>query len=410
MFCQQCGSTLADDAKFCDYCGAPQDAVTSQQPLDPVSGYGEATSPEKKKSKLPLILIGAVVLIAVVVLCVVLFGKQTVYLLTEQNYSYADGDQNIQTWEYDEDGRLLSHTYRYEHEDSDYRDSYMETTYEFNDDGQLELIEIVSGYTDEDEKSVIEVEYSYDKKGILEDVEVSSDSDYDYDVRIDDDGRIEKVVSTREGYEIVYRYSYYDDGNLESYKYVLSYTDEDPEYSYEYYYDEEGRKTECCRYEDDELSYKTTYEYEEDLSQPVKTTDIHYEDGEEFSRNVQEYEFVKDGDQIMEVVREYQKTDSDGNSYSAKIVYEFEWDDLEAEVTVAKATGDLDIWFSYDLELWKYELEFDEQGNLLRKTHIEDGEVRYSYEYEYEYEKFRVSRDYDENYLLDPIYSLTWCR
>ncbi len=90
MYCNMCGAPLADDAKFCEHCGAKVETVeadaSSQQPQSPPPAGSEPASgatvagikfPIKLSRNLWFILGGAVVLIAALVILIVVLSSRS---------------------------------------------------------------------------------------------------------------------------------------------------------------------------------------------------------------------------------------------------------------------------------------------------------------------------------------------
>ena len=78
MFCQNCGREISDQAKFCNYCGAPVNAARQQT----ASKAHEAT-PEKPKKKGK----AGSTIVTILVALVVYFGVRTITenVLTNKN-------------------------------------------------------------------------------------------------------------------------------------------------------------------------------------------------------------------------------------------------------------------------------------------------------------------------------------
>ena len=75
-FCNNCGSVMEDDAVFCTNCGAKEAPAAPVAPAAaPNYSYaGTPQQPEGGKKGLPFALIGAIAIVAVVILAIVLFA------------------------------------------------------------------------------------------------------------------------------------------------------------------------------------------------------------------------------------------------------------------------------------------------------------------------------------------------
>ncbi len=426
MFCTTCGKQLADNAQFCDNCGTPLQTATPQSEPNPIpSGipvypetpdhydpYVPTESPVdvqapvaagKKKSWLPIV-IGVLAVAIIVTVGILLFGKKTVYLMSESVTTDGDGDKTIVRTEYDEDGRILSIEQIREYDDGD-EDYLRNTTYEYDKKGRIERIELE--YGERGDMDTIEVEYTYDGKKLDDvDIKFGDDSDYEYDFEFTDDGHIERVEVTSESNTEIYSYEYHKDGKLSSMEREYTYHDEDYGYSStsKYTYDELGRQVEYRYYEDGELRSKTTTEYDEDISYPVKTVRTNYNEDGETSTYTTRYEFEMKNKKPVEMTMVLESVDYDGEKLKVEISGEIEWDDLEG-TWEPKIKGDLEEAGMEDNSI-EMEFEMDKKGNLLSLKIYSNGEL--SQKVENEYVAVKVPRDYDANYTNDPMFSLNW--
>ncbi|MGN1148458.1 MAG: zinc-ribbon domain-containing protein [Lachnospiraceae bacterium] len=160
MFCNQCGSPLADDAVFCPKCGAKRDiAANPVVNAEVTPAPGPVPSPAepsaKKKKLLPVILgIAAVVVVALVAVFVFMFGGSSsgnydkyskdyvAYAYSEYIYN-SDGkvyeaDSDIYSVAYSADNSVLAYTMQ----ESD----YTQTLYYMTEDFEPKMVdeEVVS--------------------------------------------------------------------------------------------------------------------------------------------------------------------------------------------------------------------------------------------------------------------------
>lgn len=417
MFCSNCGNQVQDGARFCENCGAlvvspapvSQPAPFAPYPLNPepapVAEPAPAAEPEapaapakKKKKLLPLILILAVVIVAVVAV-VLLFGKQTVYLVTETVSENMNGPTTTQRYEYDGEGRITKYEYEMEYpEHLDYSyDMKYEISYEYSKDGKLESAQF------ETDGETIEVEYIYEK-GVLTGFECDDLMDdsgaAELEIECDDDGRFEYIgFLDEEGNEyFTWRFKYYDDGTLKKSTHYSIYPINREVISE---YNENGQTIEQTTFWNGELQYRVVYDYDDAGRQVLQEQ---YDSNDELQMRY-EIEYTSKKDRLTAMAMLIETQDYDGEKIEAEIVFECEWDDLECTLTIDEIDGDEDALSTIGLSDEDIEIIFekDKHGNLVKTEISVDGEMLTNNSTEYE--EFKVSRDYSEpNVRIDPLY------
>lgn len=196
MFCPHCGHTISDDADFCGACGKKIEKRTAAEPTGTDGDTAASTLPTKKKKlgKLPLLVAGAVALVAVVGFAVLHATSSPVYVMTEY-------------CKYDESGELESRT-----------------VYELDDAGNITKATV---YDENDEVSEV-TEYTVGSDGAPTS-SITKDSDGDETARTTykvtdtaDNGMPEKFSYNEVSYEsgdeteITYWFDYRSDGTLET--------------------------------------------------------------------------------------------------------------------------------------------------------------------------------------------------
>ncbi len=409
MFCTLCGKQLADDAQFCDNCGAPLQmqsaplSVNPDEPATPGITWEDAIAGQGKKKKLWLpAVIGILVLAIVITGGFFLFGKKTVYLQTEITTDNVGRFTSIIRKEYDDNGNLLSRTIIQEHPDEDDYSGYTYTSelrYEYDKNGTLEYaeMELSAG----DEYYLFEIEYTYNK-GILDGITVDCDEmpeNTDYDFTFTDEGWIKRVAYIQNDMEyMVYTYRYHDNGKLKTAESEYRHIDRTTKNSY----DEQGRVIENATYINDELFHKMETEYIENTTIPSKVVSISYNDGKETERSTTRIESVTKGGKVTELSIVVENVE-DGEKTKVTLSGDVDWDGLEA-TWEPRIKGDLEA-MGYEGDSLEVEFEKDKHGNLIRYEIIMDGETQQIMEAEYI--AIKVPRDYETPNTIDPIY-LTW--
>lgn len=230
MICLNCGAALDDKSMFCNVCGARQSQLQQpqMQPQQPVyqqptyaqqvyqdrqkaMQYAESQrpAPQKTKKKFPVLVVAiaaaVLVLCAVALLLGLVFGKKTVYLVAEQVSEDQYGTTTY-SYEYTEDGKLLSYQMEMEYND-DYsylNDSFIAITYSYDKKGKLASLEY------EVDGESYEYDYVYDKDGTLKTLE---GEDQEFKIKCDDKGRITSVKSADDD-SFSGKYAYHDNGIL----------------------------------------------------------------------------------------------------------------------------------------------------------------------------------------------------
>ncbi len=409
MFCSNCGKEIDDRFPFCEYCGAPQKPGSPAQAYQPkYSAPVQKPAPKKEKFPLwiPIVLAGIVVLAAVVTGSFLLFGKKTVYLMTE-SVTESTTNTNTVRREYDEKGHLISieNTQEYGGDYSYLKDTVREIQYEYDKDGKLICAELeIHGSTGE--RVSAEVEYLY-QKGILEDIKVDhSNEQVEFDLRFTDDGKIKEVTLSESGDEsVIYNFRYYDNGRLKSAK--MEYLSLD--YSSENHYDERGRLTEFNYFRHGNVQVQDKYEYEGESTFFTRYTTITYQDGKEETRQEIIIDPVMDGDILTELNLTFE-VEGDGEKHSVQFTGDIEWDGLEG-IWEPKIRGDIeDLGDNFLPEELETEIERDEQGHITRFTiFYADMDMRkVVMGVEREYTAVKVPRNYQQPGTADPLYSLIW--
>lgn len=389
MICPKCGAALANDVKFCNVCGAPQEQQP-QQPQFNQSVYQQPTyaqqvyqdrqtamqyaepekapvKAEKPKKKFPilavLIPVAAVLVCALVLGAFLVFGKKTVYLMTENT---VESQYNITTYtyEYTEDGKIAYYEYEMK-----YKDEYAayfsadtvrnSATYSYDKKGMPETVEFeINGQT-------YEYEYVYDKDGNLKGLEGDGQ---EFKVKCDDKGRITSVKSDGDD-SFSAKYSYYDNGVMKKASIRSSGSE------LEYRYNEQGKLTESTSGYNGSLYSATENKYDEDgrvlenvaksysYGELTQTTTIiyTYEDGLPVTYEIE----VKMDEGTVTLVFE---TEDEG----LERLYEFA--DLKVkglDEDAMPAEEDMEM-----LESITVELAYDEFGNMTEMTmKAADGDV-----------------------------------
>ncbi len=405
MFCTLCGKQLADDAQFCDNCGAPLQmqsaplSVNPDEPATPGITWEDAIAGQGKKKKLWLpAVIGILVLAIVITGGFFLFGKQTVYLVTESEAITAQGITTITRREFDKDGRILS-TETITEYPKGYANSDLlrEISYKYDQNGNLKSakLRINDG---SNEPTVVNVKYTYDGS-ILDDIEVDY-PDGDCDIRFNSDGKISQVTILENGAEfMVVSYRYHDNGRVKS---------EEREYYdtvTKAVYNEQGQLTEHSVYNYGEISSKILYEYMDGINMHNKYAYISYHDSKEYYRQTYHLDAEMKNGKPSELILVIE-TKLDGDKTKVEISGEVEWKGLKASCVPDKIKGDTDeIGGDIDLEECELEFELDKHGNILSYSLTYAGRAILASETEYT--AVKVSRDYISP-ISDPAYSLSW--
>lgn len=409
MICPKCGAALADNVKFCNACGALQEQSQPQQPQFQQPVYQQPTYaqqvyqdrqkamqyagpqqsvPQKQKKKFPV----AVVVIAAAVLLVcaaalilgLAFGKQTVYLPTEQVTENQTGTTTY-TYEYTEDGQLTFYQVEIEYND-DY--SYMEdvlnaVSYTYDKKGILESVEF------EMNGESYEYEYVYDKEGNLKTLEGDNQ---EFKVKCDEEGRITSVKSADDD-SFSGKYSYHDNGILKKVSIAIGTVER------ELRYNEQGKLLSNEQKYNGNLMSRTENTYDEDGNVIENVAESY-----SFGTLIQTITTAYTYEEGMAVAYEIEISTDEA---SVTILFETDDDGLERTFEVAdiEIVGD-DMELPDDvkdaMEQFHIEMVYDEQGNLL-EMNMELDEMGFSNSMSYSYVAVKVPKGYAMIY-QDPIY------
>lgn len=355
MFCQKCGKQLADNAKYCTYCG--QKINTDNMDIS-VQKFPEP----KQRKKVWIVLLIAILGITISVVCTLMkmkkdnsnqeselsvWGEQEIeevediaeeeskiiYLLTKDTLYDTYG--NIQTeseYEYDAKGNRIK-----EVSSGIYGGSMR--FWEYDEWGN----EIRSVWCDEEGKVNTKWEYAYNAQGNL-----VKETHYNYDAN-GDIGSVFIITYDEYGNEIN-RLHKDSEGERDS--------DES-----EYGYDEQGNIIREYNYSNGKLWQWTEYEYDE---QGNEIKNVSYRaDGSKSSWEEKRYDIKGN------LVEESSYADTLGNR---KTEYEY-----DTKGNVLKQIG----YYEGDVR-YIYEFEYDTQGNLLREvSYNAEGNITDQWEGEY---------------------------
>lgn len=320
-----------------------------------------AVKPEKKKKKsaLPVILIVLVLLIGAAAAAWFFFLRpETVYLV--ESYEYVSPDyEREETYEFDEDGHLVS----METNDEKY-------SYEY-EDGLIVAVSIEAGGVE------YELEYIYEDDVLVE-IVGEGENGAEIEATCDDDGRIEEIVIINGEEERSVTYAYDDTGKVEEVAYISG--DSKDVYIYE-----DGLQLEYISYYCGEQTWRTVYEYDEQ-GNAVK---IEAYNGEELDNKTEIENTYDDEGRLIGYVESCEYTDGSGFEVS----YEVEWEDDTLALVTYEDFGD-----------WAYaEWEYDEHGNRTHNTIFdEDGET--IIEISWSYVEVKIPRNGEAPDFMDPIW------
>lgn len=415
MICPKCGAALANDVKFCNVCGAPQeqqpqfnrsvyqqptyaqqvyqDRQTAMQYAEPEKAPVKAEKPKKKFPILAVLIPVAVVLVCALVLgAFLVFGKKTVYLMTE-NRVESQYTVTEHTYEYTEDGKIAYYAYEMK-----YKDEYAayfsadtvrtSATYSYDKKGMPETVEFeINGQT-------YEYEYVYDKDGNLKGLEGDGQ---EFKVKCDDKGRITSVKSDGDD-SFSAKYSYYDNGVMKKASIRNSGSE------LEYRYNEQGKLTESTSGYNGSLYSATENKYDED-GRVVENVTKSYSYGELTQTTTIIYTY-EDG---LPVTYEVEVKTDEG---TVTLVFETEDEGLErffefADVKI-KGMDESDMPGEEEMERLEkitVQLAYDEYGNMTEMVMkaVEDGEEFVVTGQSTSYMALKVPRNFVLIY-QDPIY------
>ncbi len=400
MFCTQCGNKIEDTARFCDQCGA---AVSPVEPTEMynASAPAEVTAPvaeppKKKRKKVWPWLCLLLVIVAAAVVAILLFGKKTVYLMTESKVENADGSVTITRYTYSEDGLITNYEYEVDYPSSmEYAtDFHVEIAYKYDENGQLIATEFESNNLE------LEATYTYED-GVISEIELDGAEDLGEDIELEfecsSDGQPESIELIADQGETLcaWEFKYHDNGSVKK----ISWVDHDTGSERETRYDENGNCTESIFRYDGEILTRTVMEYNE---RNYVTRQ------EQYGRNdapVSAWEFDYQYEEEMLVGLEWIMEIFNGEeSHKVELIFECEWDDLECTLSIDKIKGDDAILKDMPSEIEDLEivLKFDEAHHLL-ELEAEAGENEISQSYTYE--EFKVARDYEKiHHQTNPLY------
>lgn len=176
MFCQNCGSQLADDSRFCSKCGAQQpltSPVTQTETVVQPIPYAIPVPPAAPKKKTGII-IAAVAAAAVLCITVVLAGYLAISHMAKENLH----EQLLRDWSRVEESDGFYYTL-----ELDFSEDAIEYTfdsYSYYDVLYNYTYEVVSGDTIEVNGSEYTVEINDDKTMIIISPALTSLDSYEY--------------------------------------------------------------------------------------------------------------------------------------------------------------------------------------------------------------------------------------
>lgn len=421
MFCTNCGNQVPDGARFCEQCGAmvsspaldPQpspfmpydptiDTVMEPAPA-PVAEPEELERPKEtaappvkeKKKLLPIILILAVVVVVAVVAAVLLFGKQTVYLVRETVTYNTNSLTMTERYEYDEDGRITKYEFGYSDDPNSIVNGH-EICYEYDNKGKLESAEFKSY------NGTIEVDYIY-KDGVLDGFETDGYSYFlsmlEVDVECDDEGRFESICFVDKNGEEYSRweFDYHDNGVIKESAQFQSLNDMKTVSRF----NEEGKTVEYFFYHEGKLHHRFVYDYDEAGRQTL----VEQYDGDSALSMRYEIEYSLKKDKLAAVTLNIESMDDEGEMMESTIVFECQWDGQECTMTVDEIDCDEETleelgFGNGDVQIL---IEKDRHGNTVAMEMIVEGET--VTETTTEYEAFQVPRSYKKiDIRNDPLY------
>jgi uncharacterized protein YuzE len=414
MICTHCGHRIPDGYRFCDACGKPvttPDINTPQQKAIPVVFDEPAptptehsvevpmeapvASPKRKKWVLPLSIGILVLVLTAAAAAFLLFGKQTVYLMTK-SVTTNIYTSNTHRYDYDEEGRLTKLKYQVAYTGSSNYSYQYEIAYSYNDEGNIKTA------TFKAEEETIKIEYVY-KKGVLSDLKIKS-SDFDGDIEVDcsKKGFIESIELIDEDGDSIgaFSFKYYENGTIKksTLKNGLQKTVSQ--------FNEAGKVTEATTYYNNEQRIRYVYDYDKDGNMILQET--YDADDQLQTRLKMEYTFKKQRLDTLKMRIEGPSNDDKDKIVGVNLLFESEWDGLEGTMTITDIDGDKEFIENledqeYDLEDLELLLEYDENGNLCAYELYLDGEIGMSAQYSYE--AYKLPRRYQQpNPQNDPLY------
>lgn len=372
MFCPECGASLPEELQFCIYCGAN---VTEVKEIECPKKPGKKP---KKKWWIPVLLIVLVAAIAGGV-AAYFFMPRTYRLLTKSKNVQSNGYLTTTTeYSYDSEGRLTEFKRTQKHKDMDYTNK-TSITYEYSKDGVLEYAVLK-----QDGKKIADIEYTF-SKGVLKDVEV--DADEDYDVKVDSKGRIVRIQT--ENYDASYKY--HANGKVKEKD--VSYGDA---YRTVNRMNEDGMPTEVITYMDGEEYSRTVYEYDENGNfSCIKG----YAEGEKITDATITYTYEK-----KEIVGAVLKVETPAGDGEIEFSVKKKGDKYKATVKDIDMDSDTDV-DEEDLEQMEdivVEFSLDDEGKILDLS-ITAGDMTII-EMESEYEEMKLPRDYEQPDMGNPMW------
>lgn len=372
MFCPECGASLPEELQFCIYCGAN---VTEVKEIECPKKQGKKP---KKKWWISVLLIVLVAAIAGGV-AAYFFMPRTYRLLTKSKNVQSNGYLTTTTeYAYDSEGRLTEFKRTQKHKDMDYTNK-TSITYEYSKDGVLEYAVLK-----QDGKKIAEVEYTF-SKGVLKDVEV--DAEEDYDIKVDSKGRIVRIQT--ENYDASYKY--HANGKVKEKD--VSYGDA---YRTVNRTNEDGMPTETITYMDGEERSRTVYEYDDNGNfSCIKS----YYNGEKTTEATITYTYEK-----KEIVGAVLKLETPAGDGEIEFTVKKKGDKYKATVKDIDMDSDTDVDEETLEQMEDITVEFslDDKGKMLNLS-ITAGEMTVL-EMESEYEEMKLPRNYEQPDTGNPMW------
>lgn len=396
MFCSNCGSQLADGSKFCPECGKAlaqpaQPSAQAKPPAQPVQP--EKAKKSGKKSKLPLVIIALVLVAAIAVTCVLLFGKKKVWVLTE-SVSVNNGQETVCRYEYGDLGVLLSYeTGTTVVSGIDTYQTGTEYTYNYDDDGRIESVEVdCNGET-------FELEYSYDDKGKLEEITGEMENG-ELVAECNDAGQVETLEIYSQGELLSCRtYTYHDNGVLESVE-TETYLNGEVTNTGFSTYSESGKLLESGNETADGYGMVMEQIYDDEDRMVSMTITQNYE-----VETVITLSWENNSDGMITAPVMTFEGEADGETKTVTITGEVEYDDNCCTITLDEIDGDeLGDEFPAEIEDATVEIEYGDHGYIENMVVEFDGNEFMSYSYEYT--EVEVPRDYQTLIRSDPIWGM----